>query len=526
MIAEKAMPHWAEFVQKCPALFVILFLVALTRLADGQVVDPVLSRSLYTDDVAVVDLSGTKWESIHPSAPFCPWLVVFYNDGCGHCRAIAQSYRELAAGLDSAPEDDVLRMVTAAAVNCAVQLSTCREKKINYVPKFFLFMPSNCAAGAKGSCDAGKMKEFVIRSSIKALGLFRLEVQGIIKENMHVDGSMMQRCVGMRRSLQAEKRARRGGESSSTDPFVETRQLYATDIAGAFFLTMWNEVSLVGLDSPGPLGAVKCFLRIVEAALPGLGADALLEAVAEIENGTRFSVESWQEAVLAARIPYYGAPNEVQWRTCKGSSPSYRGFPCGMWLLYHSITVNVDAGGDTSPLEAIQEYVRYFFSCEECRQHFLEFNFTRDGDPVLQLWRAHNNVNARLAPVKEGADPLVPKRQFPDAEICGTCRNSLGAFDESEVAVFLRKWYEWDLSAVSTSTDESGNPSYFFRPGRPMPLYKDPKQRHRDGVRYDPVPLHVFLTVFVTVAVLNAGIFRTRRRSVRSLLHQHCRQKI
>ncbi|PBJ80591.1 quiescin sulfhydryl oxidase (QSOX) [Trypanosoma cruzi cruzi] len=525
MIAEKAMPHWTEFVQKCPVLFFILFLVALTRLADGQVADP-SSCSLYTDEVAVVDLSGTKWESIHPSAPFCPWLVVFYNDGCGHCRAIAPSYCEFAAGLESAPEDDVLRMVTAAAVNCAVQLSTCREHEINFVPNFFLFMPSNCAAGAKESCDAGKMKEFVIRSSFRAQGLFRLEVQGIIKENMHADGSMMQRCVGMRRSLQAEKRARRGGESSSTDPFVETRQLYATDIAGAFFLTMWNEVSLVGLDSPGPLGAVKCFLRIVEAALPGLGADALLEAVAEIENGTRFSVESWQEAVLAARIPYYGAPNEVQWRTCKGSSPSYRGFPCGMWLLYHSITVNVDAGGDTNPLEAIQEYVRYFFSCEECRQHFLEFNFTRDDDPVLQLWRAHNNVNARLAPVKEGADPFVPKRQFPDAEICGKCRNSLGAFDESEVAVFLRKWYEWDPSAISTSTDESGNSSYFFRPGSPMPFYKDPKKQHRDGVRYDPVPLHVFLTVFVTVAVLNAGIFRTRRRSVRSLLHQHCRQKI
>ncbi|EKF27213.1 quiescin sulfhydryl oxidase, putative, partial [Trypanosoma cruzi marinkellei] len=211
---------------------------------------------------------------------------------------------------------------------------------------------------------------------------------------------------------------------------------------------MWHEVSLVGLDSPGPLRAVKRFLSMVEAALPGLRAGALLEAVAELENGTHFSVESWQEAVLAARIPYSGTPNEVEWRTCKGSSQSYRGFPCGMWLLYHSITANFDADGDISPLEAIQDYVRHFFSCEECRQHFLEFNFTREDDPVLQLWQAHNSVNARLAPVKEGADPFVPKRQFPDAEICGTCRNSLGAFDESEVAVFLRKWYEWDPSAI------------------------------------------------------------------------------
>jgi hypothetical protein len=29
-----------------------------------------------------------------------------------------------------------------------------------------------------------------------------------------------------------------------------------------------------------------------------------------------------------------------QWLACRGSSPSYRGYPCGLWKLFHYLTVN------------------------------------------------------------------------------------------------------------------------------------------------------------------------------------------
>ncbi|ESL12125.1 hypothetical protein TRSC58_00113 [Trypanosoma rangeli SC58] len=368
------------------------------------------------------------------------------------------------------------------------------------------------------------MRWVAMDSSEKGLEWLRREARREIKQVLGDDGSMMERCVSMRHALYVEKDVRLHRVLGAAAPFVETRQLYATDIAGAFFFTMWHEVSLVVLDSPKPLQALKDFLCLVERALAGLGAGALLDAVRNIEGGGEFSLTGWQKAVSAARIPYEGDPREVRWRTCSGSSPKYRGFPCGMWLLFHSLTVNVAAGvADINPLETIQNYVRYFFSCVKCRKHFELFNFSREEDPVLQLWRAHNEVNARLAVVKAGADPFVPKRQFPDSALCSTCHDASGAFREEEVVRYLRKWYEWDPDAVGRRA--SGGSTTLSPLERTMPTNGNAENWNEKKVRQDSLPLHAFVTLLVIVALVSAGILRTRRRYMGLFLHHRSRQK-
>ena len=72
-------------------------------------------------------------------------------------------------------------------------------------------------------------------------------------------------------------------------------------------------------------------------------------------------------------------------------------------------------------------YIREFFSCGECRDHFvamadesLEQNVTSTYQAVMWLWRAHNRVNMRLAgDVTE--DPSYPKIQFPSPNMCAVC---------------------------------------------------------------------------------------------------------
>jgi thiol oxidase len=32
-------------------------------------------------------------------------------------------------------------------------------------------------------------------------------------------------------------------------------------------------------------------------------------------------------------------PEHVKWVGCKGSEPRFRGYPCGMWTLFHTLTV-------------------------------------------------------------------------------------------------------------------------------------------------------------------------------------------
>lgn len=32
-------------------------------------------------------------------------------------------------------------------------------------------------------------------------------------------------------------------------------------------------------------------------------------------------------------------PDKIEWVGCAGSEPRFRGYPCGMWTLFHTLTV-------------------------------------------------------------------------------------------------------------------------------------------------------------------------------------------
>lgn len=72
-------------------------------------------------------------------------------------------------------------------------------------------------------------------------------------------------------------------------------------------------------------------------------------------------------------------------------------------------------------------------------------------ETVLWLWRAHNEVNARL----KGAgseDPVFPKQQFPPIGLCPSCRLN-GGWDEKAVLEFLLSYY----SNIRTDSPKSGS---------------------------------------------------------------------
>lgn len=139
-----------------------------------------------------------------------------------------------------------------------------------------------------------------------------------------------------------------------------------------------------------------------------------------------------------------------QWVGCEGSTPEHRGYPCGLWKLFHFLTVNAADNPNSKPLDvlsAMYGYVKYYFGCADCSKHFQEMAQRRDinssttsDDAVLWLWAAHNEVNDRLAgDVTE--DPEYPKYQFPSASDCNECRNSDGSWNNPEVLNYLKDMY-------------------------------------------------------------------------------------
>ncbi|MEQ2170353.1 Sulfhydryl oxidase 2, partial [Goodea atripinnis] len=105
---------------------------------------------------------------------------------------------------------------------------------------------------------------------------------------------------------------------------------------------------------------------------------------------------------------------ELRWVGCQGSRPGLRGYPCSLWTLFHVLTVQHDATptvldntgleGKAAPvLQVMRHYIRTFFGCKECGQHFEQAaaasmdEVKSPEEEVLWLWNQHNRVNARLA---------------------------------------------------------------------------------------------------------------------------------
>eukprot|EP00584_Thalassiosira_punctigera_P012723 CAMPEP_0172547888 /NCGR_PEP_ID=MMETSP1067-20121228/17314_1 /TAXON_ID=265564 ORGANISM="Thalassiosira punctigera, Strain Tpunct2005C2" /NCGR_SAMPLE_ID=MMETSP1067 /ASSEMBLY_ACC=CAM_ASM_000444 /LENGTH=736 /DNA_ID=CAMNT_0013335037 /DNA_START=252 /DNA_END=2462 /DNA_ORIENTATION=+ len=171
-------------------------------------------------------------------------------------------------------------------------------------------------------------------------------------------------------------------------------------------------------------------------------------------------------------------------KTCTHSVPA-KGFTCGLWNLFHILTI-----GSSKPehemygfyrsyfvsphhvAETIRNFVAYFFSCDVCRTNFLNMyencghghcdrlkseittGLTDGSDPsrmelALWLWEVHNSVNARL--MKEAAlrqnREVTPEEtlasNFPTKKMCPDCwlDENMTKWDNATVFRFLDDWY-------------------------------------------------------------------------------------
>merc|ERR1712080_557990 len=136
--------------------------------------------------------------------------------------------------------------------------------------------------------------------------------------------------------------------------------------------------------------------------------------------------------LVSLHHPFSATPEE--WTACAGSSPRYRGYPCSLWTLFHTLTVIAESsdpaflyGGVSTVANAMIGYIAQFFSCRDCALHFsnhvssLGFLPTTADQSILWLWTIHNKANSALSgdPTE---DPAHPKIQWPSPSNCPACR--------------------------------------------------------------------------------------------------------
>jgi thiol oxidase len=180
------------------------------------------------------------------------------------------------------------------------------------------------------------------------------------------------------------------------------------------------------------------------------------------KNERKLTTDEWNTTFLESEEKYdHPFPDKnAEWEHCHGSSVEYRGFTCGLWSSFHTMTINyflnkenAEDNSETAlvPLKGIQKWVKAFFSCEVCRKHFMKMTteeFPMDesqvknkADSYLYLWRAHNRVNDHLHG-EPTEDPQFTKYQFPPSFLCEDCKDGDGEeFKVDNVKEFLIGYY-------------------------------------------------------------------------------------
>ncbi|KAF6201265.1 hypothetical protein GE061_005712 [Apolygus lucorum] len=255
-------------------------------------------------------------------------------------------------------------------------------------------------------------------------------------------------------------------------PYHHTGEVFQVDIEGALDHSLTMEIPIHKNIAGKALTALINYLTVLYKYFPiGKGGKNFLLCVKKSVKVPADSVrgEDFSNSVDNCKKrhnPHYVEINNG-WVGCHGTFMMFRGYPCSMWTMFHTLTVQAYQKKGKDPqevLEAIKGYMKNFFGCTDCAQHFLKMAANMENqvhslkDSVMYLWAAHNKANKRLHG-DATEDPHFPKVQFPTTQICSKCHFKNGIFDKEEVFRFLHHMYTHINNKV-TPTDLGFNTTY------------------------------------------------------------------
>ncbi|XP_041861327.1 sulfhydryl oxidase 1 [Melanotaenia boesemani] len=211
-------------------------------------------------------------------------------------------------------------------------------------------------------------------------------------------------------------------------------RVYMADLESTLHYSLRVELSSHTVIQGDALNSLKKYISVLAKYFPGRPVVKnllkYLNSWLQRQTSDHISYEAFQEILdNTAQLDDTALPEGVRWVGCQGSQPHFRRYPCGVWTLFHVLTVQAKNTGSSDCLEVLssmRNYIHNFFGCRHCAEHFE--NMAREGlqgvdsvsAAVLWLWSRHNIVNNRIAGALS-EDPLFPKIQWPPPEMCSAC---------------------------------------------------------------------------------------------------------
>ncbi|XP_031829022.1 sulfhydryl oxidase 2 [Nomia melanderi] len=247
------------------------------------------------------------------------------------------------------------------------------------------------------------------------------------------------------------------GTEKSKDIEINDDYLYQLDLENTLKYSISHEIPLHKVINGEKMDALKNYLDVLADYFPLRHGNIFLETIRDIiKKRNDISGEKYSQIIKSTEeemLPIYSGP--PQWIGCKGSKEGYRGYSCGLWTMFHMLTVNFAIEHKDSKheprkiLETMHGYIKHFFGCADCSEHFVKmaaknkiFEVSNVNDSILWLWSAHNEVNARLSG-DSTEDPKYKKIQYPAAEHCANCKYENGTWNEENILHYLKTKYSY-----------------------------------------------------------------------------------
>ncbi|KAH0554373.1 sulfhydryl oxidase 2-like [Cotesia glomerata] len=305
------------------------------------------------------------------------------------------------------------------------------------------------------------------KNSLKIPVLTRTGVSNVIKDFLKSKGLLIDLRLINSTQIQTKNEIQKTNQTHGSVK-LNGDYLYRSDLESALRYSLEREISLVPTIENVKMESLKEFLRVLALYFPFKHDNSgYLSQIRDIiENKTMIDGKDFRELIKSTEKKLSQVyKSKQQWIGCKGSTPTLRGYPCGLWLLWHTLTVNyaIDTEKSTSVdkpqwiLSTMLGYIKNFFGCSDCADHFTSmaeeyklFDVKTPNDAVLWLWKAHNKVNSRLAG-DFTEDPEFPKIQYPSKENCHECKNEDSSWNEVKVLQYLKRKYSYSSIQYNNS---------------------------------------------------------------------------
>uniref|UniRef100_A0A7S0WFK3 Sulfhydryl oxidase n=1 Tax=Pyramimonas obovata TaxID=1411642 RepID=A0A7S0WFK3_9CHLO len=354
-----------------------------------------------------------------PSSAFA--LIEFFAPWCPHCQRFKPQYEKVAALFNTEPRTTPDIMVFN--VDCVAQGELCTRYDVKAYPAILFGPPKSFETNGQGAqkLNNANTADDVMKFINNRLGQnFVLSTDTTYGNTYNSLGEQLKPLENLTASMQVSLADVEKATVLSYE-YMFSSKLLVPHNRRAF--VQWT--TLLANNHPVPRCRAGCrhLLSSLEEVWPERNSSG------SPPPGPLPALQRWR---VCGRHRTDG-----DWQGCKGSAPTTRGYSCGLWSLFHTLSASAEeseADAGFKWMQGVKAFVGTFFTCQVCNTHFMAMASTADAarvstrkDAVLWMWQAHNQVNLRLA--KEEAatdtgDPAFPKMQWPSPASCPPCRTT------------------------------------------------------------------------------------------------------